>query len=131
MPATQNPNGPLNQATQLLSQKPAPNGKAHVPPTPPAKSAMELELERLKAENEALRAKANHVNRLTWRVSPKGAISIYGLGKFPVTLYREQFARLMAAAPEISTWIETNPTQSYQDPSGTVTTVSLKTKGQE
>ena len=54
------------------------------------------ELARLRGENEALKAKANTVHKLTLKVSTKGAVSIYGLGKWPVTLYRSQAERLFS-----------------------------------
>ena len=54
------------------------------------------EMARLRAEIEALKAKAAHKATLSLKVSEKGAISIYGLGRFPVTLYRQQAQRLAA-----------------------------------
>ena len=47
-------------------------------------------------------------SRLTLKVSEKGALSIYGLGRFPITLYRGQMERLIAHAPQITAFIETN-----------------------
>jgi hypothetical protein len=64
------------------------------------------ELERLKAENRALKKSASHGLRL--KVSEKGALSVYGLGRFPVTLYKEQWHKLLGMADEIQTFIETN-----------------------
>ena len=56
----------------------------------------EQEIQRLRAENEALRARqAAGVGRLTVKASTKGAVSVYGLGRWPVTLYREQWERLL------------------------------------
>ena len=45
---------------------------------------------------------------LTCKVSEKGAVSVYGLGRFPVTLYREQWERLLAASEEIRKFIGEN-----------------------
>ena len=45
---------------------------------------------------------------LEFRVSEKGGISVYGLGRFPVTLYYEQWIRLLARADELRTFIEEN-----------------------
>jgi hypothetical protein len=45
---------------------------------------------------------------LTCKVSEKGAVSVYGLGRFPVTLYREQWERLLAASDEIRKFIGEN-----------------------
>lgn len=48
--------------------------------------------------------------KLTLKVSEKGALSLYGMGRFPVTLYRGQWERLLAAAPEITAFIKANDT---------------------
>lgn len=63
------------------------------------------ELERLRAENEALRkgGRSQHL-----RVSEKGGVSVYGLGRFPVTLYKEQWLRLLAMGDEIRAFIAEN-----------------------
>lgn len=45
---------------------------------------------------------------LTLKVSEKGALSVYGLGRFPVTLYKEQWLRLLTMADEIRTFIQQN-----------------------
>jgi hypothetical protein len=63
-------------------------------------------LERLKAENEKL--KAGTRGQIAMKVSEKGAVSVYGLGRFPVTLYREQWGKLLAAAEQIKTFIDQN-----------------------
>jgi hypothetical protein len=62
------------------------------------------ELERLKAENERLRSSRGRSTSL--KVSEKGGVSVYGLGRFPVTLYKEQWARLLAMADEIRAFIK-------------------------
>lgn len=56
----------------------------------------------------ALLAKANEPKRLTMKVSPKGGLSIYGLGRFPVTLYRGQWERLATAMPDIKVFMAQN-----------------------
>ncbi|MGZ6097953.1 MAG: hypothetical protein ACXWLL_06130, partial [Myxococcaceae bacterium] len=61
------------------------------------------ELERLKAENEALRNKRS--GPVSMKVSEKGGLSVYGLGRFPVTLYQEQWTKLLDMAEEIRTFI--------------------------
>lgn len=61
------------------------------------------EIERLKAENAALNAKPT--NRLTLKVSAKGGLSVYGLGRWPVTLYVGQWRRLLAFVKEIEAFI--------------------------
>jgi hypothetical protein len=67
------------------------------------------ELERLRAENEALKRTTS--KGLSLRVSEKGGVSVYGLGRFPVTLYKEQWLRLLDMAPEIRSFIQANETQ--------------------
>ena len=64
---------------------------------------LENEVARLRAENEALRAGARRGGQL--RVSEKGGVSVYGLGRFPVTLYKEQWRRLLDMADEIRAFI--------------------------
>ncbi len=64
---------------------------------------LRAELERLRAENEALKRGASRGTTL--RVSEKGAVSVYGLGRFPVTLYKEQWLKLLAMADEIRAFI--------------------------
>ena len=64
---------------------------------------LESEVARLRAENEALRARAQREGHL--RVSDKGGVSVYGLGRFPVTLYKEQWRRLLDMADEIRAFI--------------------------
>jgi hypothetical protein len=60
------------------------------------------ELEQLRAENARLRQRAGSGSL---RVSQKGAVSLYGLGRFPVTLYKEQWLRLLDMADEIRAFI--------------------------
>lgn len=62
----------------------------------------------LKAQNEALKAKleARNNRALTWKVSEKGAVSIYGLGRFPVTLYLSQARKLDKVWAEFMEFVE-------------------------
>lgn len=70
------------------------------------------ELERLKKENEALRAQARaRLGQVTMKVSEKGAVSVYGLGRFPVTLYQEQWRKLLDSADELRAFIAANESQ--------------------
>ncbi len=64
------------------------------------------ELERLRAENAALKART--ARGVTIKVSEKGGVSVYGLGRFPVTLYKEQWLRLLDMAEEIRSFIKEN-----------------------
>jgi hypothetical protein len=63
-------------------------------------------VERLRAENEALKAKISRPTSI--KVSEKGAVSVYGLGRFPVTLYKEQWLKLLSMAEDIKTFIAEN-----------------------
>lgn len=46
--------------------------------------------------------------QVEFRVGEKGGVSVYGLGRFPVTLYYEQWVRLLDAAPQLRTFLEEN-----------------------
>ena len=70
---------------------------------------MQSELERLRAENEALKRTTS--KGLSLRVSEKGGVSVYGLGRFPVTLYKEQWLRLLDMTSDIRAFIQANETQ--------------------
>jgi hypothetical protein len=67
---------------------------------------MQAELERLRAENAALKKGA--ATGLTMKVSEKGALSVYGMGRFPVTLYKEQWLKLLDMSDDIRTFIDAN-----------------------
>ncbi len=67
------------------------------------------ELERLRAENNALKKTSS--KGLSLKVSEKGALSVYGLGRFPVTLYKEQWKRLLEMADDIKAFISANDAQ--------------------
>lgn len=69
---------------------------------------MKAEYERVLAENAALKAKST--STLSLKVSEKGAVSVYGLGRFPVTLYREQMLRLLDAGDRIRAFVAANST---------------------
>jgi hypothetical protein len=66
------------------------------------------ELERLRAENQVLRKAQEAPHGLSFRVSEKGAVSVYGLGRFPVTLYQEQWDRLLSGIDDLRGFIESN-----------------------
>ena len=77
---------------------------------------LKAELDRLKEENERLKARQSRAVSL--KVSEKGGLSVYGLGRFPVTLYKEQWTRLLESADDIRGFLKDNDAQ-------------LKTKGAE
>ena len=67
------------------------------------------ELERLKQENAALKARGS--KGISLKVSEKGGVSVYGLGRFPVTLYKEQWVRLLDMADDIRSFIDEHETE--------------------
>ena len=67
---------------------------------------LKSEIERLRAENEALKKPSR--GRVYLKVSEKGGLSVYGLGRFPVTLYQEQWEKLLDMADEIRDFIREN-----------------------
>lgn len=67
---------------------------------------LKAELERLRAENTALKSRGPR--SVSLKVSEKGGVSVYGLGRFPVTLYKEQWAKLLDMADEIRAFIREN-----------------------
>ena len=67
---------------------------------------LKAEVERLRAENEHLKTRAAKGGSI--KVSEKGGVSVYGLGRFPVTLYKEQWAKLLGMADEIRAFIKEN-----------------------
>jgi hypothetical protein len=75
---------------------------------------LKAELERLRSENAALKKGA--ATGISMKVSEKGALSIYGMGRFPVTLYKEQWLKLLDLSDDIRKFIAANDGQ-------------LKTKG--
>jgi hypothetical protein len=67
---------------------------------------LKAEIERLRAENESLKKPAR--GQISLKVSEKGGLSVYGLGRFPVTLYREQWEKLLGLADDIRSFIRDN-----------------------
>jgi len=67
---------------------------------------LKTELERLRKENAALKRGASSGIRL--KVSEKGAVSVYGMGRFPVTLYKEQWLKLLDMSDTIRAFIAAN-----------------------
>jgi hypothetical protein len=65
--------------------------------------SLQDELERLRAENAALKSRGSR--GVSLKVSEKGGLSVYGLGRFPVTLYKEQWGKLLDMADDIRTFI--------------------------
>jgi len=76
-----------------------------------AEDDLKAELERLKQENERLKASSRSRGGITLKISEKGGLSVYGLGRFPVTLYKEQWAKLLGAADDIRAFLKENDQQ--------------------
>jgi hypothetical protein len=76
------------------------NGKA------PAVAELQAQLEALKAENQRLREARNA--KISFKVSAKGAVSVYGMGRFPVTLYSGQWQRLIEIIPSLQAFMAEN-----------------------
>ena len=70
---------------------------------------IKAELERLRQENAALKKGA--ASDIRMKVSEKGAVSIYGMGRFPVTLYKEQWLKLLDMSDDIRAFIAENEAQ--------------------
>jgi hypothetical protein len=75
---------------------------------------LRTELERLRKENERL--KSQRGRSLSLRVSEKGGVSVYGLGRFPVTLYKEQWAKLLGMADDIQAFIQEHDSELKAKP---------------
>jgi hypothetical protein len=72
-------------------------------------SDLKSELEKLRAENERLKKGAS--KGMSLKVSEKGGVSVYGLGRFPVTLYKEQWKKLLDMSDEIRRFIQDNESE--------------------
>jgi hypothetical protein len=75
---------------------------------------MKAELERLRAENAALKDRGG--KSMSLKVSEKGGVSVYGLGRFPVTLYQEQWQKLLDMADDIRSFIKEHEGQLKKKP---------------
>lgn len=75
---------------------------------------LRAELERLRSENASL--KKSSAKGISMKVSEKGGLSVYGLGRFPITLYKEQWVKLLDLSDEIRVFVKTHDSE-------------LKTKG--
>jgi hypothetical protein len=67
---------------------------------------LKAEIEKLRAENDQLKNKS--VRGLSLKVSEKGAVSLYGVGRFPVTLYKEQWLKILGMKEDIEAFIHSN-----------------------
>ena len=77
-----------------------------------AEETAEQKLARLEAENKALKEKIERKpGQLRLKIREKGGLSVYGLGRFPVTLYKEQWTRLLDYGDEIKKFLQANDQQ--------------------
>ncbi len=67
---------------------------------------LQAEVERLRAENQALKTRSDRA--ISMKVSEKGGVSVYGLGRFPVTLYKEQWEKLLGMTDDLKKFIQDN-----------------------
>ncbi len=77
--------------------------------------------EELKAQLEELKkqqAGGRRTGALDFRVGEKGGVSVYGLGRFPVTLYYEQWLRLLDAADKLREFLDENKSRLKLKPGG-------------
>jgi hypothetical protein len=75
---------------------------------------LRAEVERLRAENEAL--KKGGTKGVSLKVSEKGGVSVYGLGRFPITLYQEQWLKLLDMADQIRDFIDAHKAELKAKP---------------
>ena len=75
---------------------------------------LRAEVERLRAENEAL--KKGGAKGVSLKVSEKGGVSVYGLGRFPITLYQEQWLKLLDMADQIRDFIDAHKAELKAKP---------------
>ena len=73
-------------------------------------------LQKLEEENKALKSKGSTGGL---KVSPKGAVSLYGLGRWPTTLYGEQWLKLLAKSDEIKAFLKANEASLAKKPKKT------------
>lgn len=71
---------------------------------------LQAEIERLRAENANLKKPVQR-GQISMKVSEKGALSVYGLGRFPVTLYREQWEKLLGVSDQVREFIASHDSE--------------------
>ena len=102
----------VDSAERLESGSPAAAGDVEVRSV--SDEDLKAELDRLKQENERL--KNRQTRGVSLKVSEKGGVSVYGLGRFPVTLYKEQWQRLLDMADDIRAFIKENESKLKAKP---------------
>ena len=89
-----------------------------VKPTTAVKAVMTPaeQIAALQAENERLRTAAARSITISCKIGGKGGLSVYGFGVFPVTLYKSQWLRLLAASEQITSFITANDSLLAEKP---------------
>jgi phage-related minor tail protein len=101
-PVVSNKNTPAKNAPNNVSS----NVPANAPSMDAELAALKAQIAALAQENERL--KAQKASRVSWKVSEKGALSVYGLGRFPVSLYKGQWEKLFTLIPQLQAFIKEN-----------------------
>jgi hypothetical protein len=70
---------------------------------------LRAELERMKKEDESL--KKTGAKGVSLKVSEKGGLSVYGLGRFPITLYKEQWTKLLDLSDDIRAFLKAHDSE--------------------
>jgi hypothetical protein len=73
--------------------------------------SLQDQVNRLKAENDQLRASKSSGQRVSFKVSEKGAVSVYGLGRFPATFYKGQWECLFAHLDQLKAFIKAHESE--------------------
>ena len=81
---------------------------SNIPSNASAPISLESELAILRADNARLKANEAKRTTLTMKVSEKGAMSLYGMGRFPVTLYAQQWEKVLGHSAEITAFLTAN-----------------------
>jgi hypothetical protein len=109
---TPEPPKPASKGKAAGTTQSKPPAKPEAPKADPKPAAAPLTLEQqiaaLMAENERLKTTTTTTTGLSFRVSEKGAVSVYGTGRFPTTLYQEQWLKVLDNADEIRAFIKAN-----------------------
>jgi hypothetical protein len=98
---------PVSSPAPIVMPTTTPALPAAEPPMSAEKAELLAQIAKLTQENAALKTTARS-QTLSLRVSDKGGVSVYGLGKFPFTLYKEQWLKLLALADHIREFITAN-----------------------
>jgi phage-related minor tail protein len=119
-PVVSNKNTPAKNAPNNVSS----NVPANAPSMDAELAALKAQIAALAQENERL--KAQKASRVSWKVSEKGALSVYGLGRFPVSLYKGQWEKLFTLIPQLQAFIKENAALLSEKPADHKTAAVVK-----